>query len=88
LKKLKKIYIEITNVCNLACDFCPQTSRKVEFMSFDTFAKILEQIKAHIDSIYFHVKGEPLLHPEISRFLDLCHAKDEDLHFFALVESR
>lgn len=44
-------------------------------MSFDIFAKILEQIKAHTDSIYFHVKGEPLLHPEISRFLDLCHEK-------------
>lgn len=75
LKKFRKIYIEITNVCNLACNFCPRTNRKAEFMSFDTFAKILEQIKAHTDSIYFHVKGEPLLHPEISRFLDLCHEK-------------
>ncbi|MGL5823015.1 MAG: radical SAM protein, partial [Sarcina sp.] len=25
----KKIYIETTNICNLSCDFCPKTSRKL-----------------------------------------------------------
>ena len=75
MKKFKKIYIEITNVCNLTCDFCPQTKRKPEFMNIETFGKILDQIKAHTNSIYFHVKGEPLLHPEIDKFLDLCHMK-------------
>ena len=29
----KKIYIEITNICNLKCKFCPETSRKKELMS-------------------------------------------------------
>jgi len=75
LKKFKKIYIEITNVCNLACDFCPRTDRLPEFMNIETFAKILDQIKSHTDSIYFHVKGEPLLHPELAAFLDLCEEK-------------
>ena len=75
MKKFKKIYIEITNVCNLACDFCPQTKRTAEFMDYDTFAKILDQIKDHTDSIYLHVKGEPLLHPDLGLFLDLCKGK-------------
>ena len=75
MKKFKKFYIEITNVCNLACNFCPQTKRKPEFMEIDTFSKILDQIKPHADYIYFHVKGEPLLHPEIDKFLDLSHNK-------------
>ncbi len=75
MKRFKKIYIEITNVCNLACDFCPRTGRKAEFMSYATFAAILEQIKAYTDSLYFHVKGEPLLHPELGQFLDLCQEK-------------
>lgn len=75
MKKLKRIYIEITNVCNLACDFCPQTNRQPEFMKVETFNKILEQIKPHTDYIYFHVKGEPLLHPEIDEFLDLSYEK-------------
>jgi len=75
LKKFKKIYIEITNVCNLACDFCPRSERLPEYMQIETFAKILDQIKSHTDSIYFHVKGEPLLHPELAVFLDLCEEK-------------
>ena len=25
--QLKKVYLEITNVCNLRCDFCPGTRR-------------------------------------------------------------
>lgn len=75
MKRFKKFYIEITNVCNLACDFCPQTKRKPEFMKIEVFDKILDQIKPYTDYIYFHVKGEPLLHPEIDKFLDLSHEK-------------
>ncbi len=70
MRKYKKIYIEITNVCNLACEFCPQSKRTPEFMEIETFDKILDQIKPHTDFIYLHVKGEPLLHPEIDRMLD------------------
>lgn len=75
MKNYKKIYIEITNVCNLACDFCPQSKRKPEFMKIETFDKILAQIKPYTDYIYLHVKGEPLLHPEIDRILDLSYEK-------------
>ncbi len=75
MKKFKKFYIEITNVCNLSCDFCPQTRRSPEFMKIETFSKILDQIKMHTDYIYFHVKGEPFLHPEIADFLDLSYEK-------------
>ncbi|SCG81646.1 radical SAM domain-containing protein [Proteiniborus sp. DW1] len=75
MKKYKKIYIEITNVCNLSCRFCPQTVRQPEFMKLEIFKNILEQIKPYTDYIYFHVKGEPLLHPEIDKFLDLSYEK-------------
>ncbi|MDD7794093.1 radical SAM/SPASM domain-containing protein [Clostridium sp. 'White wine YQ'] len=75
MKKFKKIYIEITNVCNLACTFCPKTNRPPSFMTFETFDKILTQIKPYGEYIYFHIKGEPLLHPEIDKFLDLSFEK-------------
>lgn len=75
MKRFKKFYIEITNVCNLACDFCPETKRKAQFMSIEIFDKILDQIKPYTDYIYFHVKGEPLLHPDIDKFLDLSYKK-------------
>ncbi|TCK98063.1 radical SAM protein with 4Fe4S-binding SPASM domain [Natranaerovirga hydrolytica] len=75
MKKFKKIYIEITNTCNLACDFCPPTKRAGEFMEVEIFNTILDQIKGHTQYIYFHVKGEPLLHPNIDQLLDISHKK-------------
>lgn len=75
MKKFKKVYIEITNACNLSCSFCPKTMRKPQFMDEETFSNILDQIKGHTEHIYFHVKGEPLLHPEIDKFLDISYAK-------------
>lgn len=75
MTQFKKCYVEITNVCNLKCDFCPQTKRKQEFMSIETFEKILDQIKEYTNYIYLHVKGEPLLHPEIDKLLDLSYEK-------------
>jgi radical SAM protein with 4Fe4S-binding SPASM domain len=75
LKTFKKVYIEITSVCNLACTFCPPTERKANFIKLDDFNKTLDQIKPHTKHIYLHVKGEPLLHPRIDELLDASHAK-------------
>ncbi|NLP33805.1 MAG: radical SAM protein [Clostridiales bacterium] len=75
MKKFKRVYIEITNVCNLQCSFCPQTKRQGEFMSIETFQRILDQIKPFTDYIYFHVKGEPFIHPRIDKFLDISYKK-------------
>lgn len=75
MKTFKKIYIEITNVCNLACSFCPPTERKTSFLKVDAFNTTLEQIKGHTKYIYLHVKGEPLLHPRINELLDAADAK-------------
>lgn len=74
MKRFKKAYIEITNICNLRCEFCPVTKREAEFMSLETYKKILAQLKDYTDHIYFHVKGEPLLHPQLDKFLDLAEA--------------
>jgi radical SAM protein with 4Fe4S-binding SPASM domain len=73
LKALKKIYVEITSVCNLACSFCPPTERKAQFVETADFRRILTQIKPFTDHIYLHVKGEPLLHPRLGQLLDISH---------------
>ena len=67
----KKIYVEITNACNLSCDFCIKNKRKLKFMSEDEFKIILEKIKNHTEYLYFHVLGEPLMHPKINEFINL-----------------
>lgn len=67
----KKIYIEITNICNLKCKFCPDTNRTKAFMSSDNFEKIIKKIHKHTNLVYLHVKGEPLLHPELEKILQI-----------------
>jgi len=73
--RFKKIYIEITNICNLKCNFCPVTKREPKFMEPDEFGFILDGIKDYTEHIYLHIKGEPLLHPKLIQILDLAHDK-------------
>jgi radical SAM protein with 4Fe4S-binding SPASM domain len=73
MKKYKKIFIEITNICNLKCDFCPETKRQLKYMSKEDFAHIIEEVKPFANHIYFHLMGEPLLNPEMGSFLEICH---------------
>jgi radical SAM protein with 4Fe4S-binding SPASM domain len=75
MKTFKKFYIETTSICNLSCTFCPPTQRAKGFISVADFTKTLDQIKPHTDHIYFHVKGEPLLHPKIDELLDISAEK-------------
>ena len=78
MRKFKKVYIEITNVCNLSCNFCPKTKRKYKFMNKEEFTYILEQVKPFTDHIYFHLMGEPLLNENIEYFLK--ESRDKGLH--------
>ena len=71
-KRFQKIYVEITNICNLKCTFCPDTKREKRFIEIDKFEKIIERIKLYTNLIYLHVKGEPLLHPQLKHILQIC----------------
>ena len=72
MKKFKKIYIEITNICNLSCSFCSIDNRLKESITPEKFEDILKKINDYTDYVYLHVKGEPLLHPNLKEILDLC----------------
>lgn len=66
----KKAYYEITNVCNASCSFCPKTERAQHFVTDDEFLLVLEKLKGKIDYLYFHLMGEPLIHPHIAYFAE------------------
>lgn len=70
--RFKKIYIEITNSCNLKCSFCIQNQRTPKFMSVQEFEYVLKEIKPYTKYIYLHVLGEPLSHPYLEAILQLC----------------
>lgn len=68
-QKFQQIYVEITNICNLDCPFCVETKRKKEFMSIEKFNKVINKIKDYTHSIYLHIKGEPLIHPDFESII-------------------
>ena len=72
---LKKIYLEITNVCNLACAFCPGTKRERRFLTETEFDALTDALRGRAPYLYFHLMGEPLLHPLLPRFLAIAGEK-------------
>lgn len=66
----RKVYVEITNICNMNCSFCHGTKREPRRMSLDEFRLILGKIKPHTEYVYYHLMGEPLTHPELGLFLE------------------
>ncbi len=71
MKRFRKVYLEISNICNLSCQFCPGTKRKHKRMSEEAFSSLLPKLKPWTDYLYFHLMGEPLCHPLLGRFLEL-----------------
>ena len=71
--RFSKVYVEISNLCNLSCAFCPGTKRKKKAMTEDEFAALLPKLRPYTDFLYFHLMGEPLCHPKLGRFLELAH---------------
>lgn len=69
-KKYSRVYVEITNICNRSCSFCPGTVREKRRMSFEEFSLIANSLVGVTDYLYFHVMGEPLTHPELPRFIE------------------
>ena len=69
----KKAYLEITNVCNLQCTFCHGTKREPRFISVEEFTSAAKKLRPFADNLFFHLLGEPLLHPDIEEFLKISH---------------
>lgn len=76
MRRLKKAYLEITNICNLNCAFCPGTRRQAGFLSPDGFAVLAGKLRPHTEYLYLHLMGEPLLHPQLEEILDIAERLD------------
>lgn len=67
--KFNRVYVEITNICNMNCSFCHGHSRTPRRMSREEFALVLKKVQGLTRYIYFHLMGEPLLHPDLPLFI-------------------
>ena len=72
---LKRVYLEITDVCNLHCAFCPGTRRAPRFLPREDFETLTDRLRGKTEYLYFHLMGEPLLHPELEDFLRIAGEK-------------
>jgi len=70
-----RVYVEITNICNMHCSFCHGHSRTLRRMTEGDFSTVLEKLKGQTEYIYYHLMGEPLTHPALPRFLTLAKEK-------------
>lgn len=66
---LDRVYVEIGNVCNLKCSFCPGTKRAERVMSVSEFEEVCKKIAGKCENVFLHVMGEPLYHPDIEEIL-------------------
>ncbi len=81
MRQLKKAYLEITNLCNLNCAFCPGTRRPQGFLAPEDFRSFGEKLRPHTEYLYLHLMGEPLLHPRLEELL----AHGEELGFKVMI---
>lgn len=65
----RKAYLEITNACNLDCSFCHKTKREIKYLNREEFTLAATKLRSFADFLYFHLMGEPLLHPDLKEFL-------------------
>lgn len=80
MKRFHKINIEITNVCNLQCSFCPEVIRAKDFMDEVLFEKIIKEVAPLTEQVCFHLMGEPLLHPKLQSFIDICEKENTKIY--------
>ena len=70
----KKVYLEISNICNVQCSFCPVVEKDKKIMDIADFEAILKQVVPLAETVCLHVLGEPLAHPKFIEILKICEA--------------
>lgn len=70
-----RLYIEVTNVCNIDCIMCPTglhvLEREKGHMKIELFQKVIDEMAPHVKTTTLHIWGEPLLHkrlPDMIRY--------------------
>ncbi len=66
-----RVYVEITNICNMNCSFCHGHKRELRRMTVGEFSQILDKLNGYTKYIYYHLMGEPLTHPDLPLFLKM-----------------
>ena len=80
-KRFQKINIEISNICNLQCSFCPEVIRSKKMIDLQLFTRIIEQSAPLTEQVCFHLMGEPLVHPKLEAMVEVCSRANVPIFF-------
>ncbi len=80
-KRFAKVNIEISNICNLQCSFCPEVIRSKQLMELELFRSIIEQVEPLTEQVCFHLMGDPLVHPELEQMIGICEESGVRIFF-------
>ena len=69
-----RVYVEITNLCNRNCSFCPGTVRPGRMMTAEEFRTVAEKLVGTTKYLYYHLMGEPLTHPGLPEMIGIATA--------------
>ena len=69
--ELRKIYLEISNICNVQCSFCPIVERDKKKMNIQQIDRIFQKIKGRSFEVCLHLMGEPTAHSDIIEIIEL-----------------
>ena len=72
---IEKAYLEITNICNLSCQFCHKTGREKRQMTETEFEHLTDRLSGEVKYLFFHLMGEPTLHPLLPKFITRAREK-------------
>lgn len=62
-------------MCNLNCVFCPKTTRAKHTMTMEQFDILTTRLMGEVKFLYFHLMGEPFLHPLLPQFVLMAREK-------------
>lgn len=72
----KRIYLEISNICNVQCSFCPIVERNKLKMSLQEIENIFHKVEAYTNEVCLHLMGEPTAYSELPEVLKLAESFD------------
>jgi radical SAM protein with 4Fe4S-binding SPASM domain len=71
-KPYYRVNIEISNICNLQCSFCPEVIRTKALMEPSLFRKIISEVSHVTKVVSLHLMGDPLVHPKLKEIVAIC----------------
>lgn len=69
-----RVYVEITNLCNRNCSFCPGTIRPPRMMTAEEFRTVAQKLRGVTKYLYYHLMGEPLTHPALPEMIGIARS--------------